>query len=440
MQNTKQKTKVKGAGFSGNPGPAVGSTWCASQRSISISSTTTPPGNARLNTETGLYGDKTINDLNTIGPLVAVNWWKYSLTIRYSSCDSDDDSSDSDEFRHRSPDVRLPEKQKAEIVAVDTTYYKFQAKKNYPDKQNTDQNSDPRSAELHLSSTKLKELMNSLESQSEPLRSLDLEQLALPSDSESNCSESDWSLRPAVSHLELNRSINDDDIQNAARWSSNSDLQCSKDDEEVWPAKVMQAWPFLLEQWSSPHSGVKRPTDDGQLLPSSDLNQKRMNQMWPSDSDLTISSHSSDLAWLTDKDKLYHSDLELPKCPSDLELIDSDMDDERFLPFNKKKNMVSFPKEEEITVVSIDMAECNDAIEATTRQPAPIRRSFLSALGRRVLSAARKLFCCGCCSGRKHRGKMEKNTKWKYYYPGESFPSKHLGDLQDTIIAARVTP
>jgi len=180
MQNKKQKTKVIGAGCSGHPGPAVGSTWCASQRSISISSTTMMiTGNARLNTETGLYGDKTMNDLNTNGPLVelvaettgaldelfkeirlAVVRQQYSLPIRDSSHDSDDDSSDSDldsdELRHRSPGVRLLEKQNAEIVAVDTIYY-LQARKKYPaDEQNTDDNSDPR-PELHSWSLELEQ-------------------------------------------------------------------------------------------------------------------------------------------------------------------------------------------------------------------------------------------------------------------------------------------
>jgi len=132
--------------------------------------------------------------------------------------------------------------------------------------------------------------------------------------------------------------------------------------------------------------------------------------MWLSDSDLRSASYS-DITGSLNEDKLWPSDLK-QKWPSGTEIrsaslsepIISDVDDgkilsideEEILPFDEEQNMVSMEDEKEINVISIDET-VNDEAEAAAEHPVPIRRSFLSALGRRVLSAGRKLFCCGGC-------------------------------------------
>lgn len=174
---------------------------------------------------------------------------------------------------------------------------------------------------------------------------MDVEQAAsnreLTSDSKSNYSAFERSLRPETSNLELNRSIND---------------------EEMWSSSIRNAW----------RSSNARP-------------------------------------------------------------IMSDINDDQILPFDEEQNMVSLPKEEEIkiTMINIDVSECIDEIEEAAKLPSLKRRSFLSALGRRVLSAGRKLFCCGG-TGRDHRN-MGKKMK---YYDSMDFLSELHGDQQNTYIAA----
>jgi len=57
-----------------------------------------------------------------------------------------------------------------------------------------------------------------------------------------------------------------------------------------------------------------------------------------------------------------------------------------------------------------DLSPSSYSLDLSSEEAAaPKCWSFLSALGRRVMSACRKLICCGCC-GRKHK-KVGKNTK-----------------------------
>ncbi|CAI6368802.1 unnamed protein product [Macrosiphum euphorbiae] len=326
MQNTNHKKNVTGSGCKDSPGPAVGSTWCASQWS-NRSNCSTTTGNAQLNTEIGLNkGDKTITDLITIGPLGAeitgsldklfneisqlvMVRCKYLVPIRDRSSvarDSDDDSSDSDEdeCRHQS-DVRLPEKPNAEIGVVSTRYY-FRVVKKSP----------PRSASrLWLAFDERMNRSFSSESQSEELWSLDLEQ-PWPSDRELSSgsrSPSVISLKvKSASHSELNPKLNwsiEDELfwpssvmhawfpSDSELWSaSHSELQWSLDDEEVLPTNVMQMYPTDSDHWSSSHSGVKWTTDDEQSLPS---NSK---QTLSSMSELCSESKSK-LKCTTDDDK-----------------------------------------------------------------------------------------------------------------------------------------
>jgi len=97
------------------------------------------------------------------------------------------------------------------------------------------------------------------------------------------------------------------------------------------------------------------------------------------------------------------------KCRSDTELrsaslsepiVSSDVDDEQVFTFNEE------PNENEVTVASTD-----ETGGETAEHPAPKRRSYLLALGRRILSAGKKLFCCGGCGHKK----VTEKTKWKYF-------------------------
>jgi len=108
-----------------------------------------------------------------------------------------------------------------------------------------------------------------------------------------------------------------------------------------------------------------------------------------------------------DKDELGPSNLK-QKWPTVSELRSVSLseplmssDDEQIFSFDEeqiwlsdKEQMVSLHDEEEISLVSINEAD-EDATVA--EPPTPKRRSFLSALKRRVLSSVRKLICCGVC-------------------------------------------
>jgi len=96
-------------------------------------------------------------------------------------------------------------------------------------------------------------------------------------------------------------------------------------------------------------------------------------------------------------------------APSGLQkmwLSDSDL---RSSSFNEEQSnvMVSFRNDNEITVASTEEAGV-DTTE-TAEQPASKRNSYWLALGKRVLSAGRKLFCCGGC--RRKKRQKEKTTK-----------------------------
>jgi len=96
------------------------------------------------------------------------------------------------------------------------------------------------------------------------------------------------------------------------------------------------------------------------------------------------------------------------------------VDDEQVLPFNEEQSMVSLPNENEVTVASTD--ETGDDTTETAEHTL-----YLLALGRRVLSAGRKLFCCGGCG---HNKKVnEKSTKWKYFRG----PPQATTDLPSTL-------
>jgi len=377
MQDTKQKTKVKGAGCSGHPGPAVGSTWCASQRSISISSTTIITGNARLNTETGLNGEKTMNDLNTNGPLVelvaettgALDQLfeeirlaivrQYSLPNRYRSRDSDDDSSDSD--------------------------------------------SD--SGENYYSA-------------------LDLG-LNLASAS---------SLRPAASNSELYQSINDEEmspssVRNAwlssktMFWSASSlsELKFSTDDEEMLPINVIET-PSKFVHKSSSHSEHQLFTDNEEVLPINVIETpSRLEHRSSLHSEFQFFTGEEDLSainaidtpsklghWLsthsvyTSVDKLPRTSTLKPTWLIDLE---------KKLGYQSKP---LWPTSREIQVLNqtwlsdSDLCSSSCSIDlASEEAAAPKCWSFLSALGRRFMSACRKLICCGGC-GRNHRNAGKK--------------------------------
>lgn len=294
----------------------------------------------------------------------------------------------------------------------------------------------------------------------------------LPSDWEAN-SESDQSLRPETPpsdlssiHVEkvwpsdssLNSGVkwptddeqslpsNLEQTSNLGRWSaSHSELKYARIDEKLVPPNIKnQTMPSMSELSSTSHSELKCESDDKQLQPLTveqtlptesvpkielhselmsaksskrQLGPSDLSQMWLSDSDLRSASYS-DLAESANEDKLCPSELK-QKWPSSTSLsepIMSDAEDdkifsiaeEEILPFDDEENIVSLEEEEEINVISID----EDEIEATEKQPAPIRRSFLSALGRRVLSAGRILFCCGGCG--RNREQLQVPTKWKY--------------------------
>ncbi|KAL4088972.1 hypothetical protein QTP88_024050 [Uroleucon formosanum] len=203
----------------------------------------------------------------------------------------------------------------------------------------------------------------SSESKSELLWSLDLEQPPWPSDNE------------LPSDLESNSASSPSPKLKSA---SHSDVGGSIEDEKLWPSSIMYAWgPSDSEMCSTTHSELKCAINDEELLPTNVM------QMYPSEFELRSSSHSG-VQWSTDDEQPLSSNLKQTR-PSDSE---------------PQCAMVSLHDEEEINVVIT-----NDASEDGTvaEPPKPKRRSFLSALGRRVLSATRKLFCCGGVCGRNRK-------------------------------------
>ncbi|KAE9531942.1 hypothetical protein AGLY_010144 [Aphis glycines] len=418
MKSTTKNEKL--TGNSDNLGPAVGSMWCASQRSIRSKCSTT--GNAQMKMKTGTcIGDTTVTDFMKNGPLVEESSRLSQLFDQIRSAiiqsnlekmnrssatalDSDDDSFDDDdnnEWPHRSPSVRQSIMSHSaeirfdpaeEIVAVKTRYI--------------------REGSLDTSST---------ESRSVVVWSLDLEQ-PWPSDKEWSCwsdselpSPSNSDLR-STSHSELNWSTDSEQLEkpNLVRaWLSNSELRSTSHSESIWssdyeqsePSQLIRTWRSDLDQSSRSQLEWEWSTDDERLSSSA------LKNMWLSDSDLRSASYSTLnssrdkiilFGTLDVKEQSLSDSSELSLSSHSLMITTSA--ENRMISFRDEMNEVIIYEEEQSETVN-DAVETagNDTAELTVEVTTPKRRTFLTTIGKWILKAGRKLCCCGGGGGGRNR-------------------------------------